>query len=884
MQKLKNKSMSILIATLLLISIGASTLLISPTNAHTPGWQMPTYSFLSVSPNPVGVGQTANVNFWLSLAPPTASGPYGDRWKNITVVVTKPDGHIDTLGPFTTDDTGGTFTTFTPTAIGNYTFQMVFGGEILANANPNPNSATNAYVGDYFQPSKSNVVHLIVQQDQITYPGAVPLPTNYWERPIYGENNNWNTIAGNWLGLGISTFANTGMYNSSANYNPYTTAPNTAHILWTRPVAFGGIMGGEFGNSETSNYYSTSQYEPKFAPIIINGILYYTEYPGSNQNPSGIIAVDLHTGQKIWEIKDLNSTLPASLQQPTSGGSVTSSSLPPYTTALRCGQILNYVSPNQFGGIAYLWLNIPTVAPNTGTTYAMYDAMTGTYILRIVNGTAMTLVEGDHGELIGYYVNSTVPSAPTLSMWNSTEAILYPNGHGQNFDQWYWRPVTGSTLSFHRGIMWTKPLPINYTGNPLPGTLAINGINSGVVLLSVYTSVGATQYQSGAIIEAGYDALTGQQLWIVNRTQTIASRVLFGATTMGSGVYVEFDQATLTSKGFNLKTGTQMWGPISLPNISPYSSLGQQYIVANGIIYDWTYGGDIYAQDMQTGQVLWEYHSRAADLESPYGIWPLWTFTVGTVADGKLFVPEGHMYSPPLFHEAQQLAINLTTGKLVWSIDAFDVTSAPAISDGVMTTLNAYDNQIYAYGKGPTAMSVTAPKTAIELGKSLVIEGSVLDISAGSQQQAVAANFPNGLPAVSDASMTSWMKYIYMQQQLPTDTVGVPVSVSVVDSNGNFRQIGTTTSDASGKFGLQWTPDITGKYTVIATFGGSESYYGSSAETFFAVDEAAATPAPTATPIQSAADVYFVPAIAGLFVLIIIVAIVLAMLMMRKRP
>ena len=57
------------------------------------------------------------------------------------------------------------------------------------------------------------------------------------------------------------------------------------------------------------------------------------------------------------------------------------------------------------------------------------------------------------------------------------------------------------------------------------------------------------------------------------------------------------------------------------------------------------------------------------------------------------------MYSPPLFHHAQQLAINLTDGALVWSILAFDVTSAPAISDGVMTTLNAYDNQIYAGAK-----------------------------------------------------------------------------------------------------------------------------------------------------------------------------------------
>ena len=75
----------------------------------------------------------------------------------------------------------------------------------------------------------------------------------------------------------------------------------------------------------------------------------------------------------------------------------------------------------------------------------------------------------------------------------------------------------------------------------------------------------------------------------------------------------------------------------------------------------------------------WHYHTPSGGYESPYGVEPLWTFTVGTVADGKLFVPEGHMYSPPLFHDAQQLALNITNGQVVWSIDAFDVTSGPAI-------------------------------------------------------------------------------------------------------------------------------------------------------------------------------------------------------------
>jgi hypothetical protein len=161
-------------------------------------------------------------------------------------------------------------------------------------------------------------------------------------------------------------------------------------------------MGGELSTGDISNYYSTAQYEPKFAPVIINGILYYTEFPNSNQDPSGIIAVDLRTGKTVWERTDLNSTVPL-LQQGLIGsnGGVTASGAVPYTTSLRCGQILNMVNPNQFGGLAYLWVQVPTVAPNTGATYQMWDAMSGESILSIVNATAasglapLTLVTDD---------------------------------------------------------------------------------------------------------------------------------------------------------------------------------------------------------------------------------------------------------------------------------------------------------------------------------------------------------------------------------------------------------------------------------------------------------------------------------------------------------
>jgi hypothetical protein len=149
-----------------------------------------------------------------------------------------------------------------------------------------------------------------------------------------------------------------------------------------------------------------------------------------------------------------------------------------------------------------------------------------------------------------------------------------------------------------------------------------------------------------------------------------------------------------------------------------------------------------------------------------------------------------------------------------------------------MTTLNAYDNQLYTWGKA-TQMTVTAPSVGVSTATPIVISGTIIDISAGASQEAQAARFPNGLPCVSEQSQNAWMEYVYMQQPKPTDITGVPVTINVVDSNGNFRSIGTTVSNAYGAFSYTWTPDISGDYTVIANFAGTESYYSSEASTAF---------------------------------------------------
>jgi len=215
---------------------------------------------------------------------------------------------------------------------------------------------------------------------------------------------------------------------------------------------------------------------------------------------------------------------------------------------------------------------------------------------------------------------------------------------------------------------------------------------------------------------------------------------------------------------------------------------------------------------------------------------------------------------------------------------SFDGRCPGAIADGFLVTWNSFDKQIYTFGKGQTATTASIQNDIITNGNDVLIKGKVTDQSPGTQQSTQKANFPDGVPAVSDTSMTDWMEYIYMQQPKPSNTTGVPVTLSVIDANGNYREIGTTTTNDDGFYSFQWTPDISGKYTVYASFGGSESYWPSHTVTAFSVKDAAPTPTPSPIAQQSVADLYFVPAITGLFVAIIVVGALMAILLIRKRP
>jgi len=279
-------------------------------------------------------------------------------------------------------------------------------------------------------------------------------------------------------------------------------------------------------------------------------------------------------------------------------------------------------------------------------------------------------------------------------------------------------------------------------------------------------------------------------------------------------------------------------------------------------------------------------NSTNTGLQTPWGMYPI---HIGTIADGKIYLFNSeHSPNEPMYKDVYVTCIDANTGQEKWRIMSYANPGsfmAPgfAIADGYLAYLNLYDKQIYTIGKGPSETTVTASPKVSVYGSSVIIEGTIIDIAAGTKQKEQAARFPNGVPAVSDDSQSEWMQYVYMQKPRPMDTVGVQITLSVVDANGNYRDIGTTTSDADGFFVFTWKPDIEGQYTVYASFAGSDSYWPSHAVTAFTVDPAAPTPTPTDAPLASVSDTYFVPAVAGIIVAIA-AGFAITILMLRKKP
>jgi hypothetical protein len=340
------------------------------------------------------------------------------------------------------------------------------------------------------------------------------------------------------------------------------------------------------------------------------------------------------------------------------------------------------------------------------------------------------------------------------------------------------------------------------------------------------------------------------------------------------GVFFFEHRLTLRRWGYSLATGQQIWGPT--PPEEAFHFYGMSETVYEGKLLSYGYGGQMRAYNISTGEILWNYNATTVGFESPFaGLYPI---GIACIADGKLYtVSSEHSPTQPLWRGPNLRCLNATTGEELWKILFWGARMSPTepnvyIADGRVIGLNYYDMQLYCFGKGPSATTVTAaPKTTVH-GSSVVIEGTVTDQTPSPEAK--------GTAAMSDEDQSAWMEYLYMQQAMPQNAKGVEVSLDAVDPNNNFVHIGTATSDASGTFGYMFTPEVPGKYQIIATFAGTNSYYGSFAETYIGVDEA---PEETVAPAPVISLPPFDTYLIGTTVAIIIAIAIVGILLLRKK-
>ncbi len=810
------------IALILLLVFSMGTLGMSFANAAVP---TPTYAFIAANPNPIGVNQPLQVSMWLADPPPTAAGAGGDRWIGFTVTITKPDGSTETKGPYTSDAVGGAYFTYYPTMTGTYTLKMHYpGGQTMTGFSFFTGAFDNTYLA-----SDSNVYSVTVQQEPISNPPQAPLPTGYWTRPINGENHDWSRLGSNWLMPAWNSMSRS--FDAGFAIQPEGTAPNNAHILWTKEIAFGGQVGGVYG---TAFFHDGRSYEYFFKPpVIIAGRLYYNDIYGNEGSnfgsataqPTGwnsFSCVDMETGQTLFTVPN---------------------------EAIAFGQIYNYQSPNQAGAFGYLW----------GTTatggYRMYDAWSGKWILDIANVTGGVQTFSSDGSLINYNI-----AAGKLTCWNSSKAIPPLPGGGAN--DWMWRPWTfaGQTLDGNKGIMWSVSAKGGAGENiaPLFGQAGlfdkdgnILSMENGVDFYAYSMKDGSFKYKS-----------TLQPPTNIPAKESLTGIASFLNTYEFGGTYYSFVKATLQWVAYDVRTGQVKW--ITDPLTNPWAMYGTSVVVAYGKFYAGGYGGDLNAYDDATGKLLWTYSTGSAQFQTPYGFWPIYSGL--TAVDGKIiFTTSEHGNGvEPLYTGEKYYVINAETGKEVWKINGW--FEQCAIADGKLVSHNCYDNQIYCFGKGPSQTTVSAPQSAVPSGTAMMITGTVTDQSPGQI----------GTPCVSDGDQSAWMAYLHMQKPMPSAT-GVPVTLTAIAADGSSTNIGTVTSDAAGMFKKSWTPTKEGEYTIVASFGGTEAYGGSFAETA-AVVTAAPTAEPEPTTTGSSTDLYIIVA-----TIVIIIFIIIAIVILRKK-
>jgi hypothetical protein len=771
----------------------------------TPDVSYDTIAHISFRPSPIGVGQLMLVNVWMQ--PPIHVSRYMTGY---TVTITKPDGTEIIIGPMSSY-LGDTTTWFEYVfyEVGTWQIQFDFpGGYFPAGNYTVPEGSyyagreLEAPLSVYYKPSSDGPYDFVVQDEQMLSWPPSPLPTDYWTRPALPNNREWWPILGNYpstgvvAGVGRSVTlddwpANTNKYMSNYDFIPYVQGPKSAHIVWKRQDDVGGLIGGTMGTASYFNRAATPQ-------IVFAGRAYQTVTKVFNGVRQSVWqCYDIRTGEIYWEqtgIAHAPDSILYSEREMTVVPGEESSTLSVRTELMYVGggRLITY---DPWDG--RVSMNFSIAPLSSATYYASYD---WPYFLSVQN------LGGGNYRLIN---------------WTIT-------GDQRGFSLSNFRLDVISNVSFP----FSRYNVADYE--------AMIGVSTQSITPS---SVGVSY---GYRI-MGVSLKTGQLLWNVTTDFTKGTEGFFSGST---AVADHGKFAVRLNDGhwhcWSLYTGQKQWvgelsswpwGTFGCYGVSSYGGyiLSNQYDAC--VAYDW-----------DDGSVAWEYNAHTpVAFETPYydedhlGTYPYFTGTL-RIADGVVYTQnQEHSEGEPYVRGYRLHAFNASTGEGIWSLP-FTGGGRPAVADGYLTTANYYDCYMYTFGKGKSETTVSGPLTAVPLGTSMMITGSVLDMSPAQP----------GTPCVSKDSMSTQMSYLHMQY--PIDGIlhdevisGVPVALTAIGEDGDFVDLGTVTTDGyHGTFGKAWTPDKEGTYKIIASFESDDSYGSSSASAYVIVGPA---PSP-AGPIE----------------------------------
>jgi hypothetical protein len=798
--------------------------------------KIPSYAYLGVLPNPIGVGQQVlfhvGITRQLSLV--------GMGWEDLSITIEKPDGTTDTISGITTDSTGGTGRQYVPNMAGNYTVQGHFPQQATRVGNTSPGVLT----GQYMNASDSEVLTLVVLEEPIEFYPSQPLPSEYWTRPIDPQLRDWYMVSGHWLTSSPDNL-----------YAPYNDdAPETAHILWTKPLITGGLVGGDVALESSINFgpvgFETGDaYEGKWTSrFIIAGILIYTH--STNVDPLIYTAVNLRTGEELWTKTFLDNR------------------------SISMCQTFYWQTYNYMGTYSYIWVT-------RGSTWYAFDPFDATHRITMTNVPSGDTVVGERGEI---YRISVSTSQQRMTVWNMSALISMTGSFRDTNHNSYDAGGSNPTRSSQRRA-WAMNITIP---EGLPGSDQRIWLNDRVVGASL---------NDQAVRLWGFSLEPGREgtLLFNNTYDAPAYWEEGGLTVSGFGggwvawsqedrVAVMWIKETREHYGFSLETGKYLWGPTKPQYYldSVEDSVSQVRHIAYGNFYSASVGGICYAYNATTGELQWIY--EATDPYHDYLMANTWWLKPMFITDGKIYLSHTeHSANQPMPRGAPFICLNATTGEEIWRINgAFRTTrwgGRAIIGDSVIATMDTYDQRLYAIGKGPSDIIVTAgPKSSVH-GSGVVVEGMVTDVSPGTNDIKLTTRFPNGVPAVSDEDMSDWMLHVYKQFERPADVVGVEVVVSVLDPNDNYYEVARTNGDANGYFGCTFTPEVPGFYKIVASFEGSNAYYGSFAETYVNVEEAPLPPIPAEALVLPPTESYITAATVAIIIAIAIVGL----LLFRKR-